>query len=365
MITTLGLAAIILVLIILFQIANASDLLTALGDDDGSSDRNNKIQGTIFLVFLIVGMIGAFWSAFYYAPLYLPEPSSEHGMWIRRMFFWTLVATVPVFVGAHIALFYFSYKYKGEKGKKALYYPENHRLELLWTVIPAIVMIFLVYEGMRNWYKIFGPEPEETMIVETTAQQFAWTFRYAGDDNELGQKSVALISAENKLGQDWSDERNHDDFIADEMHLQVGKPVMVKINSIDVLHSFYLPHFRVKMDAVPGIPTQFWFVPTKTTEQMRQEMDDPDFVYELACAELCGQSHFNMRKVVVVEEEEDFKKWWAEQKATYAGVKDKGDAAEHHDEEHKDDKHKKEGEDGTVQKEDAVKQEETDEISMK
>ena len=151
-----------------------------------------------------------------------------------------------------------------------------------------------------------------------------------------------MISAENKLGQDWADDRNHDDFIADELHMQVGKPVLVKINSIDVLHSFFLPHFRVKMDAVPGIPTQFWFTPTKTTQQMRDETGNPDFVYELACAELCGQSHFNMRKVVVVEEEEEFKKWWAEQKVTYNPDGGSGD------EEQDNDGEKKEG--GTVDK---------------
>lgn len=324
MITTLGLVAIILVLTILFQIARASDMLSALGGDEGSSDRNNKIQGTLFFLFMILGMVGAFWSAIYYAPLYLPVPSSEHGVWIRTMFQWTLVATVPVFVATHLVLGYFSFKYRGEKGKVGYYYPENHRLEMLWTVIPAVVMVVLVYEGMKNWYKIFEDTPPDTMIVETTGQQFLWTFRYSGADNKLGRKTVALIDADNKLGQDWSDKHNHDDFIADELHLPLGKEVLVKINSIDVLHSFYLPHFRVKMDAVPGIPTQFKFKPTKTTQQMRDELGDPDFVYELACAELCGQSHFNMRKVVVVEEEEEYNKWLATQKSTYAALQEKG-----------------------------------------
>ncbi len=323
--TILGLITIILILIILFQISKASEMLATLKGEDKSMNMANKGNALMFMLFLIFGLVGSVWSTFHYADLFLPVPSSVHGIWLRNMFFWTLVATVPVFIVTHIALFYFTYKYQHSKDRKSYYYPHNNKLELIWTVIPSIVLILLVYEGIRNWYKITGEAPKSSMIVEATAQQFMWNLRYSGADNQLGSKTVKNIGKDNGLnvlGQIWTDAKNHDDFLADELHLPINKPVLVKINSIDVLHSFYLPHFRVKMDAVPGIPTQFWFIPTKTTEQMRQELDDPTFNYELACAELCGQAHFNMRRVVVVEEEAEFEAWKAKQKTTYAKIKE-------------------------------------------
>ncbi|OWY19176.1 cytochrome c oxidase subunit II [Sphingobacteriales bacterium UPWRP_1] len=318
--TFLGLSIIALVLVIVFQIAKANELVASLKGEEMVINRN-RVNAMLFLLFLIFGMIGAVWSTFHYAPKFLPAPSSEHGTWLRNMFFWTLVATVPVFIVTHIALFVFSFQYKRDGSRSAFYFPGSNRLELIWTAIPAVVMILLVYEGMRNWYKITGPAPKEAMVVEATGQQFFWTLRYGGKDNKTGKKSVKLINGDNALGLDWEDKDNRDDFIADELHLKVNQPVLVRISAIDVLHSFYLPHFRVKMDAVPGIPTQFWFTPTKTTKQMREELKNPNFNYELACAELCGQAHFNMRKVVVVEDEADFNQWLAKQEPAYAKLK--------------------------------------------
>lgn len=316
-VTALGIITIVLVLVVLFQIGKASEYVGALKGEKVSMKNANNLHSLLFLIFLFVFMGGVIWSTWYYSDRFLPEPASEHGVWLRTMFFWTLVATVPVFILTHIALFAFAFMYKKSEKRKSFYYPGSNRLEIVWTVIPAIVMVLLVYEGMRNWYKITGPAPDEAMVIEATAQQFYWTLRYSGEDNELGKKSVSLINSDNALGQEWTDEANHDDFISEELHLQVGKPVLVKINSIDVLHSFFLPHFRVKMDAVPGIPTQFWFTPTKTTAEVRKEYGDPEFNFELACTELCGASHYNMRKVVIVEEEAEFEKWFSEQESTY------------------------------------------------
>lgn len=324
--TILGLIVIFLVLLIFFQIAKASELISVLKGEEKVAANTNKIHAVLFLLFLIFGLVGSVWSAFHYAPLFLPEPSSEHGVWLRTMFFWTLVATVPVFIVTHILLFGFSFKYQKKKGNIGYYYPHNNRLEMIWTIIPAIVLILLVYEGMRNWYKITGPAPQEAMVVEATGQQFLWHIRYSGADNKLGKKHITKIEGSNTLGQDWADKNNHDDFFADEIHLPVGKPVVFKIGALDVLHSFYLPHFRVKMDAVPGVPTQFWFTPTRTTAEMREELGNPKFNYELACAELCGQAHYNMRKVVVIESEEDYQKWLKEQKPLYAQIKEQGKA---------------------------------------
>ncbi len=320
--TILGLLTITLVLIILFQISRASELVNVMKDEEAAMDRSNTLNAVGFLVFLVVGMIGAFWSAWYYQDLYLPYPSSVHGAWLRTMFFWTLVATVPVFVVTHIALFWFSFKYKRDRKKIGYFFPESHKLELIWTLIPSIVLVLLVYEGLRNWYRITGPAPKDAIVIEAAAQQFQWNLRYSGKDNELGKKTVLQIKPENPLGQLFDeDPTNKDDFMATELHLPVNKPVLIRINSQDVLHSFYLPHFRVKMDAVPGIPTQFWFTPNKTTQQMRDELGNPNFNYELACAELCGSAHYNMRRVVIVEEQAAYDKWVAEQKPTYDAYK--------------------------------------------
>lgn len=314
----LGLLIVLLVLVVIFQIARATEAIGILrGNKATAQEQNNKLHGTLFLLFMVVSLPLSVWSAWYYKDWYLPAPSSVHGAWIDDMFFWTLIATVPVFILTHIALFWFSYTYSGKVGGKAYYFPGSNRLELIWTAIPAFVMVLLVYRGISDWYKIMINPPQDSMIVEATGQQFSWTLRYAGADNKLGTKQIKLINSENAFGQDWKDTNNNDDFAADTLHLQLNKPVLVKINALDVLHSFFLPHFRVKMDAVPGIPTQFYFIPNKTTAQMRKELNNPNFNYELACAELCGQAHFNMRRIVVVEEEKDFKRWFAAQESLY------------------------------------------------
>lgn len=217
--------------------------------------------------------------------------------------------------------------------------PHNNTLELVWTGIPAIVLTFLVVKGLVAWNEVMPDvDPEEEVIhIEATGWQFAWNLRYAGADGELGVKDFRLIQPGiNELGQDWTDPRNHDDFMADELVLPVGKKVRVSISARDVLHNFYLPHFRVKMDAVPGIPTYFVFTPTKTTEEYRQELkkypeyhaptdpSDPEseplwktFNYELACAELCGKGHYSMRRVVRIVSEQEYEAWLAQQNSYY------------------------------------------------
>jgi len=155
--------------------------------------------------------------------------------------------------------------------------------------------------------------PEQSEVVEIMGYQFAWKARYPGPDNKLGKRNYQLTTAVNEFGMDFSDKASFDDFVPREIHLPVNKPVLFRIIARDVLHSVFAPHFRLKMDAVPGMPTQFWFVPTKTTKQMREELGDPDFNYEIACAEVCGRGHFSMKMIVVVEEEEEYRQWYASQ----------------------------------------------------
>jgi cytochrome c oxidase subunit 2 len=158
------------------------------------------------------------------------------------------------------------------------------------------------------------------MVMEVTGKQFQWMFRYPGKDGELGKKDYKLIdpTKSNPLGQDWSDKANEDDVVSTGiMHLVVNKPVKLLINSQDVIHDVGLPYFRLKMDAVPGVPTTLWFTPTITTAEMKQKTGDPDFVYELACDQLCGNGHYSMRATIIVETQAEFDKWVASQQSQY------------------------------------------------
>jgi cytochrome c oxidase subunit 2 len=223
-------------------------------------------------------------------------------------------------------------------GKKALFISHDNKLEVIWTIIPAVAMAILVVGGLDAWNDIMADvnDDEDFMEIEATGLQFGWELRYPGADGLLGTRDFRLISATNSLGQDWTDEKNHDDIKPDEIVLPVGKKVRVRITSKDVLHNFYLPHFRVKMDAVPGMPTYFVFTPTMTTEQYRQNLSaypeynvkrDPNdpgsptlwesFNFELACAELCGSGHYSMRRLVKIVSEEEYNTWLASQNSYY------------------------------------------------
>lgn len=303
----------VLIFIVLVQIARTSELVSFIKGED-THERNSRFQGKMLMVFLVLGMIAMVWSVFYFKDRFLPESASEHGVLIDEMFNVTLLFTGIVFVVTQILLFWFSYKYAERKDRKAYYYPENNKLELAWTVVPAIVLTFLVVQGLTSWYTITGDAPEERIELEATGKQFAWVIRYPGMDGELGELgSKKLVSPTNEVGINWEDPSAKDDFLANDIVIPVNTPVRVQINALDVLHSFFLPHFRVKMDAVPGTPTSFWFTPTITTAEMREKTGNPEFDYELACAELCGRGHSSMRKIVKVVSMEEFDKWVADQ----------------------------------------------------
>ncbi len=312
---------VVLAFLVLLQVAKATELIGVLREDQEAyeSEKNDRlafltlITGIGTLVYCIV-------SVFPVKHKFLPVAASEHGVWIDQLINITLFFTGIVFVLTQVILFVFVYRYKYNKNRKALYYPHNNSLEIIWTVVPAIVLFILVGFGLSKWAKIFSKAPSEALVIEATAQQFKWTIRYPGADNELGPRDFTLVNAENELGVNWSNNASHDDFIPQEIVLPVNKPILVRIGSLDVLHNFYLPHFRLKMDAVPGIPTKFWFRPTITTKEMKEITKNPDFVYELACAELCGSAHYNMRKVVKIVSEEEYEAWEKEQQSYYETV---------------------------------------------
>jgi cytochrome c oxidase subunit 2 len=306
--------------LITFQIAKASEYVAVLRGYEKARKQTNKINGFMLLAFLIIGLIGVYYCNEKLKGKILGEPASDHGVLVDRMLYVTLLITFIVFIITQVALFWFSYKYQESDKRKAFYFAHSNKLELIWTVIPAITLTILVGFGIFYWFKITGDAPKNAMQVEVVGKQFGWEFRYPGRDKILGKKYFKNVNpaANNPVGQIWDDPANHDDiFVEQEMHLVVNKPVKLVIGAKDVIHDVGLAHFRMKMDAVPGTPTTMWFTPTYTTKQMKEKTGNPDFVYELSCDQMCGKGHWSMRGTIVVETQEEFDAWLASKKPQY------------------------------------------------
>jgi cytochrome c oxidase subunit II len=309
---------VVLVLAILYMIYRVSSLVSiAKGYDDDKIGTANKVNAGLFIVFMIGSLGWFFWYSIAYYDNYTMPIASEHGQHTDFLFWITMAVSVIAFVIISIVMFVFIYKYQYKEGRKAKFFPDNHHLELAWTIIPAIVLAVLIFTGLRAWNDITAPASKDAELVEVIGQQFAWTVRYPGvKDKELGKVNYKLIdNFGNEFGLDLTDKNSFDDFKSLELHLPVDKEILLKIRAKDVLHSVFLPHFRVKMDAVPGMPTQFKFKVTKTTQEMRDELGNQNFNYEMACTEICGRGHFSMKMIVVVEEQEAYEKWKASQEA--------------------------------------------------
>ncbi len=333
----------LLATIVLVQIGKVTELTAQIKGERETMKDNSKWNGFMSLLFLVVFLIGVIYSSWSYSDImmgYGPHQSaSEHGSVLDSLFKITLFFTGIVFVLTHIALFWFAYQYRWKEGRKAKFIAHDNRLEIWWTVIPAVVMTVLVVRGLNAWNTVMGDvkEGEDFMEIEATGQQFNWIIRYPGPDGKLGTRNYRLTTGANQLGQDFTDKKNYDDFIpGQEFYLPVGKKVRVRIVAKDVLHNFDLTHFRVKMDAVPGLPTYFIFTPVKTTAQYREQLRkypeysepydpaDPTgpkrwekFDYELNCAELCGKGHYSMRRVFKIVSQEEYNAWVAKQESFY------------------------------------------------
>ncbi|MEY4586645.1 MAG: hypothetical protein RIT05_1063 [Bacteroidota bacterium] len=313
-------AILILFLVVVFQIAKASEYVAMIRGYENARKQSNKINAFLLLAFLVLGLVGVYYCNEMLKGRILGEPASDHGVLVDQMLYVTLAVTFVVFLITQIALFWFAYKYQESDNRKAYYYPHNNTLELIWTVIPAIVLSVLVGFGIFYWFKITGPAPKDATVVEVVGKQFGWEFRYPGADGILGKKYFKKVDAANNnpVGQLWEDPANHDDvYVEQEMHLVVGKPVQLVIGAKDVIHDVGLVHFRMKMDAVPGTPTTMWFTPKFTTKEMKVKTGNPDFVYEISCDQLCGKGHWSMRGVIVVETQEEFDAWLASKKPQY------------------------------------------------
>ena len=345
-----GLLTILILLgitIAIWQMVKIFDLAQTNKDfSQVANDKDNKVNGYLMLAFLgfIYGITIVSFALWGDLPL-TSNSASEHGPEIDRLMIISMVVIFIVQTITQFLLHYFAFKYKGEKGRKALFYADNDKLEFIWTVIPVIVLAGLIMYGLFTWSDIMNiDEDEDPLLVELYAQQFNWKARYGGEDNVLGKANVRLINLDNAniLGLDESDPNAQDDVITTELHLPVGRPVLFKMRSQDVLHSAYMPHFRAQMNCVPGMITQFAFTPTVTTEEMRlnpdiyekvkninrirvnkskklqargeEPLDRYEFDYLLLCNKICGKSHYNMQMKIIVESEEDYNDWLNEQK---------------------------------------------------
>jgi len=344
----LTIIVLVFITVAIWQMVKIFDLAQATSENTQvANDKDNKVNGYLMLVFLAFIYIITIICFVKWGDLPLMSNSaSEHGPTVDNLMIISMVLIFIVQTITQFLLHYFAFKYKGEKGKKALFYADNNTLEFIWTIIPVIVLAGLIIYGLFTWNTIMNVnEDDDPLVVELYAQQFNWKARYGGADNTLGKANVRLIDIDraNILGVDESDPNAQDDVITTELHLPVGKPVLFKMRSQDVLHSAYMPHFRAQMNCVPGMITQFGFTPTVTTVDMREtpQMVDKvaninrirveesnkliakgedaleryEFDYLLLCNKICGKSHYNMQMKIIVETQEEYDAWLSEQKS--------------------------------------------------
>ena len=345
------------------------------------TDRDNRMNARFMWLFCILYFGFFLWLLFRYSDRMLPVSASEHGVWTDQLMDVNWIMSFIVFFITNTLLFYFAGRYVFDKNRKAYYLAHNNKLELIWTVIPAIVLIGIIIYGLSIWNRITAHSPEGTAQVELYAKQFDWTARYPGKDGLLGATDYRLINDNNPLGivtkgsiqtrlmelvvdinatveklknegeylpptqlaelidhvekqkrmmrkitnlkvmmeQDIAEKgeassyaHGSDDVVIKEFHLPVRRDIELVIRSRDVIHSAYIPHLRMQMNAVPGMPTRFHMKPTITTDSMRVVVEDDKFDFVLLCNKICGASHFNMQMPLVVESQTAYETWYAE-----------------------------------------------------
>lgn len=237
------------------------------------------------------------------SPWWWTEIASNWGS-IDTIIIITFWITGVVFVAVIVFTAYCVYRFHHKKVERADYEPENKKLEIWLTVITGIGVVAMLAPGLVVWNDYVNV-PEDAVEVEVMGQQWWWSFRLPGEDGILGTTNVSLVSDDNPFGLNPADANGQDDLLieGDDLHLLLDQPVNLLLRSIDVLHNFYVPQFRGKMDLVPGMVTHFWLTPTRTGE------------FEILCAELCGIGHHTMRGVVFVDTQEDYQAWLLEQES--------------------------------------------------
>lgn len=262
--------------------------------------KKRPIEG-VFLPFLF-GLIVVFGSVFFIKRNWLPDfwvpELASNRTYIDPLFNFILIVTGVVFILVQGLTGFFIWRYSDPNRERAVYLKDNHALEVTWTAVTAVFMVIIGIWGLRAWGgAMTAAPPSNAMVVEITGQQFQWNIRYPGPDGALGRTDATLISDDNPLGLDPKDMASKDDIVTqDEFFLPVNVPVQLRIRSKDVIHSFFLPNFRVKQDAVPGMTVDTWFIPTKLGR------------YEVGCAQLCGLGHYKMQGFLNVVTPEEFQK---------------------------------------------------------
>lgn len=297
------------------------------------NEKDNTFNGKAMLTFMFLFFAFFFWQVNRWSDKALPPAASEHGVKIDALWDANMYLVIAVFLIVNAALFYFAYKYSGKDSTKATFFAHNNKLEMIWTVVPAIALTFIIIFGLKYWNEITEEaQDNDKVTIELYAKQFDWTARYAGKDKKLGTTDYRQAGS-NPVGMDTLDADGFDDIIVkNEFHIPVGRQIEFKMRSRDVIHSAFMPHFRAQMNCVPGMVTFFKFKPTRTTADMRKDpyvikmMDginkqrakegkEPvEFDYLLLCNKICGASHYNMQMNIVVDTPQDYEAWIAKQK---------------------------------------------------
>lgn len=378
MIKLLVVLVVVLGVIAVAQLARVYEITSKLRNkrEEEISHANNKFNAGMMLAFVVL-FFGFFaYLVIAYGGEMLPVSASAHGVEVDKLFNANWILITAIFAVTNGLLFWFASKYYFRPDRKATFFAHSNKLELIWTIIPSIVLFFFIFFGLKTWNDITAPASDDAIVIEIYSKQFDWTARYAGDDGQVGQSSFNLISATNPLGLITKDavsakieeldktiadlalrletevmgedlhhemvaklERlkrhrirvldidngnsNYSDFnsakddkvVKGEFHIPVGKEVKFVFRSQDVIHSAFMPHFRLQMNTVPGMATTFKMTPTITTDSMRVITGKEDFNYLLFCNKVCGAAHFNMKMDIIVDSEEDYNKWLKEQKA--------------------------------------------------
>jgi cytochrome c oxidase subunit 2 len=341
--------------------------------EEDISQTSNKWNGNLLFLFMLAMFAFFIWHLVEFGDVLLPVAASAHGAEVDALLNFNWGILFFVFFVVNFLLFYFARKYSYNPNRKALFLAHNNKLELVWTVVPTIVLAIIIIYGLRTWNQIMDDPSEDALVVELYSKQFDWTARYPGEDGKLGEANFTMITAQNPLGlitpegiearlaeldeeiekaenkianeilpdsqveeleerigmrsrqrakvsnfkeseRDFS--TAYDDKVVKlEFHLPIRKEVTFEIRSRDVIHSAYMPHFRAQMNAVPGMTTKFTFTPTITTDSMRTILGDEEFNYVLLCNKVCGSAHYNMQMNIIVESEEKYNEWLSQQKA--------------------------------------------------
>tara|TARA_B100001123_G_scaffold238670_1_gene267238 strand:+ start:718 stop:1551 length:834 start_codon:yes stop_codon:yes gene_type:complete len=250
----------------------------------------------IFVLIIIGSIIFHFWSPWWWTPVASNWGNIDDTIILS---FWV---TGAVFVAVCLFMSYCVWRYRYQPNRKAEYKPEDKKLEFRLTWLTALGVAALLAPGLVVWNK-YITVPENALKIEVVAYQWGWNYRLPGEDGILGKTSVGLINDDNPYGLDNNDPNSKDDILVmdADLHLEINQPVKVELRSLDVLHNFYVPQFRAKMDTLPGIITYYWFIPEKKGD------------YEILCAEYCGTGHYAMRGKVLVDDKNDYSNWLAKQ----------------------------------------------------